>query len=95
MNCLRCGRKSDASFCEECLKLVNEPLPDTPYLNTRINLSAKKTVRPTVSAKVKEEKNPSPGKGYIATIIVLAILCAALACACLWFGRKEISFWLS
>ncbi len=95
MSCLRCGRKAKSSFCDECLKLVSLPLPDSPYLNTHINLKAKRTARPAAPSKGKEEKKSVPGKSYIIATVVLSILCAALACACLWFGRKEISLWLS
>ncbi len=95
MSCLRCGRKAKASFCDECLKLVSMPLPDSPYLNTQINLKAKKTARPAVAVKAKEEKKTSSRKGCIVAIVVLSVLCAVLLCACLWFGRKEIFQWLS
>jgi len=95
MSCLRCGRKANSSFCDECLKLVSMPLPESPYLNTQINLKAKRAARPAAPTKAKEEKKAAPRKGYIVAIVILSILCAVLACACLWFGRKEIFLWLS
>ena len=95
MNCLRCGKKAEASFCEDCLKVVSLPLNESPYLNTHINLNAKRSTRPTLPSKTKDEKKSSANGGYVLTIILLTILCAVLVCACLWFGRQEISLWLS
>ena len=40
MNCLRCGKTAEASFCPDCLKTVSLPLVESPYLNTHINLVA-------------------------------------------------------
>lgn len=97
MNCLRCGREANASFCDECLKTVNIPLKESPYLNTQINLNAKKAHRlahAATQASAKAEKKQVSAKGWIIAVVLLSILCAALACLCLWFGRKEIFKWL-
>lgn len=89
--CLRC-RKDAAegySFCEQCLKTVDVPLRESPYLNTQINLNTTKIRRVratpvTVSAAKTEEKS---NKGWKIATIILFLLCLLFAFGCAWFSR--------
>ena len=94
MNCLRCGKTAEASFCPDCLKTVSLPLVESPYLNTHINLNAKRTARPAPKKTDSPEEKKHFHKGYVAAIVMLSLLCAVLLCACLWLGGKEIFLWL-
>ncbi len=90
MNCLRCGRTAEASFCPECLKTVGQPLVESPYLNTQINLNAQRMRRPAPPIQTAfQEKKAHNHRGYIFTIILLSVLCAVLLCACLWLGAED------
>ena len=93
MKCLRCRNEttSNSSFCDECLKTVSVPLEPSPYLNTQINLSARKKRRAAQTASVSSAASPEDSapnaKAWRATAIFLALLCILLAAACAWFSR--------
>lgn len=98
MNCLRCGRAAQASFCDECLKTVSQPLEPSPYLNTQISLNAKRAPRPTTPPVVQntatEHKTSRGHKGLVAAVVVLSILCVVFAALWLWPMRQTLLPWL-
>ena len=88
MNCLRCGKKApdNASFCDECLKTVDEPLKESAYLNTQIHLAARKAPKEKTPAP-REEKKPAEKKvksrkGLIFAVVLLSLLCVLLGALC-------------
>ena len=98
MKCLRCGREIEegASFCEDCLKEVEKPLEESPYLSTRIVLPVRKPrprpqPAPTPAAPKKEGKQKKKGrKGLIASVCILSVFCLLLTGSCFWLLREEI-----
>ena len=91
MKCLRCSRSAKASFCEECLKTVSVPLVPSQYLNTQINLNAKRTVRAAAaSTNAKKENEPRQNRGLIVSLVLISVLCCALAACCLYLARHHI-----
>ncbi len=94
MKCLRCGKESaaSASFCDECLKIVDTPLETSPYLNTQINLGARKAQRRLTPAPEAKKAKDEVGSrtGLIVAVVLLSILCVALACGCAYFAREEL-----
>ncbi|MBE6927086.1 MAG: hypothetical protein E7467_01125 [Ruminococcaceae bacterium] len=98
MQCLRCQRKSEASFCAECLKTVAQPLEDSPYLNTQIHLPTKRPIRTVEAAPQPEVEVPQSRRGLVGLLLAVTILSLILAAACAWLARQEIvellrSFW--
>ncbi len=97
MKCLRCRNDAaaDSSFCERCLKRVSVPLAESPYLNTQINLKAKRESAPAqttaATTAAKSEKAKRSCKGLIAAVIILSLLCLVFAAGCAWFSR---ALWL-
>lgn len=94
MKCLRCSieMNGDASFCENCLKTVGIPLNPSPYLNMQINLNAHRAQRqhlPTPETK-KAKTDTGSRRGLIVAVVILSILCLALACGCVWLAREEL-----
>ena len=91
--CLRCRKDAveGCSFCAQCLKTVALPVQESPYLNTQINLNAKKT-RPVMKTAVpnsasKIEEKQRSNKGWITAVIILSLLCLTFAFGCAWFSR--------
>ena len=97
MKCLRCGREIEegASFCKDCLKEVEKPLEESPYLSTQIVLPSRKPrPRPQpvspVSVKDSKPKKKKGRKGLIASVCILSVFCLLLTGSCLWLLREEI-----
>ena len=94
MKCLRCRKEAadGASFCEECLKKVSLPLQQSPYLNTQINLNARKVHRaaqaPAAPAPALSEGKKRSRKGLVSAVVILSILCLVLAAGCLYFSAE-------
>lgn len=92
MNCLRCRKSAceGSSFCESCLKTVAQELTPSPYLNTQINLKAKRIARPASPVLSLEKNEPAPSShgGLVFAVVLLSVLCLALAAGCLWLSRE-------
>ena len=89
MKCLRCRNETtnNSSFCDKCLQTVAVPLEPSPYLNTNINLNARKKYSATqasapISGAEKVTKN-----SWRTAAIFLMLLCLILAAACVWFSH--------
>ncbi len=97
MNCLRCGRAAQSSFCDECLKTVSRPLEPSVYLNTQISLNAKRAPRPTAPSPTQsaasDHKSSRGHKGLIAAVVVLSILCVVFAALWLWPMLQTLLPW--
>ena len=99
MKCLSCGREIEegASFCKDCLKEVEKPLEESPYLSTRIVLPSRKprprpqpAPVPAAQKKESEPKKKKGRKGLIASVCILSVFCLLLTGSCLWLLREEI-----
>lgn len=92
MNCVRCGRTAADNdiFCAECQRIVEEPLEESPYLSTHIQLPVRQNQVPapkTEKRPNREEKSQNREKkrsraGLIVAVVVLSILCVGLAALC-------------
>jgi len=91
MKCLRCGRtiQDDLTFCEECSQITSQPLEESEFLNTRVQLPNRNQILELDQASGKgkgknakkatnsrrNESKPAKGRGgLIAAVIVLSIL---------------------
>lgn len=96
MNCLRCGREipEKQTFCEECWKTVNQPLKQSPYLNTQIILpTRRKSVKAApVKSGAKNEKKSE--KAERRTNSALTMFLGALCILVLVFSLVISLFYL-
>lgn len=90
MFCLRCGRKiaEGNAFCDECLKTAGQPLQESPYLSARIILPEHQPTPPkrTETRERKAERTPRRPRKLIAAVVLLSMLCTALAGVCGYAG---------
>lgn len=98
MNCLRCGKAAQGSFCDECLETVSQPLEPSPYLNTQISLNSKRAQRPPTPSVVQSSPAEPPksqvNKVLVVAVVLLSILCVVFAALWLWPMRQALLPWL-
>lgn len=83
MACLKCGRETEQSFCEECrASMERYPVkPGTPVVLPNRSKLQKKVRRPEISPEVQIEKLKKTNLHLWQTVFCMAVVIAALCAA--------------